>query len=68
MNQIIDRVMNYPRIDIVVDNQNLGQVRATIVIILQRFRQKSDADELIEYGLAYLRGLQEAPDCRYIVC
>lgn len=70
MDQIIDRVMNSPEFRSILDNQNREEIRAKIANYIATLSSagKSDADELIEYGLAYFRGLHEAPDFRYTGC
>jgi hypothetical protein len=70
MDTIIDRVMNSTEIGVILDNQSLEEIRAKIgkYIATLSSAGKSDADEPIEYGLAYLRALHEAPDSRYTGC
>ena len=70
MDQIIDRVMNSTEIGAILDNKSREEIRAKIGIYIATLSSagKSDADELIEYGLAYLRALHEAPDSRYTGC
>ena len=70
MDNIIDRVMNSTEIGILLDNQSREEIRAKIrkYIATLSSAGKCDADELIEYGLAYLRALHEAPDSRYTGC
>ena len=63
MEDIVDRVMNYYGIEPVRNIQSRDEVKATLSSAGQR-----DADQLIEYGVAYLRGLHEGPDSRYTGC
>jgi len=70
MDQIIDRVMNSTEIGAILDNKSREEIRAKIGIYIATLSSagKRDADELIDYGLAYLRALYEAPDSRYTGC
>jgi hypothetical protein len=70
MDQIIDRVMNSTEIGIIPDNKSREEIRAKIANYIATLSSagKSDANELIECGLAYLRALHEAPDSRYTGC
>jgi hypothetical protein len=70
MDDVIDRIMNSQDIDVISDNRTLEEIRAKIVNYIATLSSagKSDADELIECGLAYLRELHEAPDPRYTGC
>jgi hypothetical protein len=70
MDQVIDRIMNSEEIGAIIDNKNRELIKAKIgnYIATLSSAGRSDADELIEYGLAYLRGLHEAHDSRYTGC
>ena len=70
MDQIIDRVMNSTEIGTILDNKSREEIRAKIANYIGTLSStgKSDANELIEYGMAYLRALHEAPDSRYTGC
>jgi hypothetical protein len=70
MDQIIDRVMNSAEIVTILDNKSREEMRAKIAKYIGTLSSagKSDANELIEYGLAYLRALHESPDSRYTGC
>jgi len=70
MDQIIDRIMNSMEIGTILDNKSREEIRAKIANYIGTLSStgKSDANELIEYGMAYLRALREAPDSRYTGC
>jgi hypothetical protein len=70
MDQIIDRIMNSTEIGAILDNKSREEIRAKIANYIGTLSSagKSDANELIECGLAYLRALHEAPDSRYTGC
>jgi len=70
MDNIIDRVMNSTEIGAILDDKSREEIRAKIGIYIATLSSagKRDADELIDYGLAYLRALHEAPDSRYTGC
>ena len=57
MDQIIDRVMNSTEIGAIPDNKSREEIRTKIANYIGTLSSagKSDANELIEYGLAYLR-------------
>ena len=70
MDNIVDRVMNSYRIELVQDIQRHNEVKAKLRNYLATLSSagQRDADQLIEYGVAYLRGLHEGPDSRYTGC
>ena len=70
MDNIVDRVMNSYRIELVQDIQRHNEVKAKLRKYLATLSSagQRDADQLIEYGVAYLRGLHEGPDSRYTGC
>jgi hypothetical protein len=70
MDPIIDCIMHFTEIDLIRDHQGQEEIRAKIgkYIATLSSTGKSDAEELIECGLAYLRALHEAPDSRYTGC
>ena len=63
MDNIVDRVMNSYRIELVQDIQRHNEVKAKLRKYLATLSSagQRDADQLIEYGVAYLRGLHEGP-------
>jgi hypothetical protein len=70
MDDIVDRVMNYYGIEPVRNIQSRDEVKAKLGNYLATLSSagQRDADQLIEYGVAYLRGLHEKPDSRYTGC
>ena len=70
MENIVDRVMNSYRIEPVQNIQRHNEVKAKLRNYLATLSSagQRDADQLIEYGVAYLRGLHEGPDSRYTGC
>ena len=70
MDQVVDQVMNSYQSDLILDNQRREEIRAKISNYIATLSStgKSDADELIECGLAYFRGLHQGPDPRYTGC
>ncbi len=70
MDDIFDRVMNYYVIEPVQNIQRHNEVKAKLRKYLATLSSagQRDADQLIEYGVAYLRGLHEGPDSRYTGC
>jgi hypothetical protein len=70
MDQIIDRIMHSTEFGTIPDTKSREEIRAKISDYIGTLSSagKSDANELIEYGLAYLRALREAPDSRYTGC
>ena len=69
MDDIVDRVMNSYGIE-PVRNISRDEVKARLGNYLASLSSagQRDADQLIEYGVAYLRGLHEGPDSRYTGC
>jgi|SRR5712671_2346641 len=67
MDDIVDRVMNCYGIEPVRNVQSRDEVKAKAwELSCDTFiGGQRDADQLIEYGVAYLRGLHEGPDFRY---
>jgi len=63
MEDIVDRVMNYYGIEPVRNIQSRDEVKAKLGNYLATLSSagQRDADQLIEYGVAYLRGLHEGP-------
>jgi hypothetical protein len=70
MNEIVDRIMNSSEIKVFPDSHNRAEIRARVdnYIATLSSAGKDDVDQLIEYGLAYLRDLREGPDPRYTGC
>jgi hypothetical protein len=70
MDDIVDRVMNCYGIEPVRNIQSRDEVKAKLGNYLATLSSagQRDADQLIEYGVAYLRGLHEGPDFRYTGC
>jgi hypothetical protein len=70
MNEVVDRIMNSSEINVFSDSHNRAEIRARVgnYIATLSSTGKDDVDQLIEYGLAYLRGLHEGPDPRYTGC
>ena len=70
MDDIVDRVMNCYGIEPVRNIQSRDEVKAKLGNYLATLSSagQRDADQLIEYGVAYLRGLHEGPDSRYTGC
>jgi hypothetical protein len=70
MDDIVDRVMNCYGIEPVRNIQSRDEVKAKLGNYLATLSSagQRNADQLIEYGVAYLRGLHEGPDSRYTGC
>ena len=70
MDDIVDRVINCYGIEPVRNIQSRDEVKAKLGNYLATLSSagQRDADQLIEYGVAYLRGLHEGPDSRYTGC
>ncbi len=71
MDDVIDRIMNSAMAEKLpqVSGQNeyiREKVKGYIEALSSAGRR--DADQLTEYGLAYLRNLFEGPDARYTGC
>jgi len=70
MDNIVDRVMNSYRIEPVQNIQRHNEVKAKLRKYLATLSSAGQrvADQHIEYGEGYLRGLHEAPDFRSTGC
>ena len=70
MNQVVDRIMDSSESQLVLNIASREEIRARIgsyIAMLSSAGQR-DPNRLIDYGLGYLRGLHEGPDCRYSGC
>jgi len=68
--EVIDRVMNSVEIQSGLNGQRHQELRTKVAnyIAMLSSTGHRDANKLIEFGLAYLRGLHEGPDSRYTGC
>jgi len=70
MDEAIDRIMSSAEIETVLDCQIREEIKAKIgnYVAMLSSAGRRDANQLTEYGLAYLRGLRHGPDSRYTGC
>jgi hypothetical protein len=70
MEEAIDRIMNSSEIEPILRGQNREEIKAKIgnYVAMLSSAGRWDANQLTEYGLAYLRGLHHGPDSRYTGC
>ena len=70
MEEAIDRIMNSSEIEPILRGQNREEIKAKIgnYVAMLSSAGRRDANQLTEYGLAYLRGLHHGPDSRYTGC
>jgi hypothetical protein len=69
MDKMIDRILN-SEIGSRLDNRKRPEIRAKIANYIATLSSagQRDPNRLAEYGLAYLRALNEGPDSRYTGC
>ena len=70
MNDVVDRVMtSYEKLH-VIEGLGREEIRVKVGQYLAKLSSAghSESEELIHYGLAYLRILHEGPDPRYTGC
>ena len=70
MDEAIDRIMNSSEIAPLLESQSREEIKTKIdnFISMLSSAGRRDANQLTEYGLAYLRGLRHGPDSRYTGC
>ena len=70
MNDLIDRILNTYQLMRPLDADRVSDSRQKITRYIESLTSagQSDAQQLAEYGLAYLKELHEGPDPRFTGC